>query len=418
MSADREADPPRRRVRVAYLAGDLGAGGAERQVVLLAASLDRERFEPTIVVWRDRRFYGREAEAARIPILRVPKGGRFDCTFPFRLRSALLSGGFDVWHGWLEAGSFWARTLSRGLGARRPAVIASFRCTEMRSAYRRLEPFLQRFTDATVVNGEAVREELVSRCGADAARVSLSENAIDLDRFFRGERPDRAAAAAAREETGLAALAEGMPRDLPLVALVGRIAAQKDPLTFVRSAAAAAAAGRPFAALLVGDRADGRLAAAALSLARDLGVADRVRLVPPVAAVERLYDAVDAVAFPTLYEGFPNVLVETIAAGLPVAASEIPQCRAALAGYSRARFAPTGEPKALAAAVESALRSEPAPAAARRALLARFSPGRMARDAETLYERWVAARRGSVPLGLSSEAKYASRLSMAQRARP
>jgi glycosyltransferase involved in cell wall biosynthesis len=179
-------------------------------------------------------------------------------------------------------------------------------------------------------------------------------------------------------------------------------------------------------ALFAGAVADAALLARAKALARDLGVSNLVLFSPPIAAVERLYDGLDAIVLPSLYEGFPNVLVEAMAAGLPIAATGIEASRSALVGYSRARFVPVGSPGSLGDAVRSALLSEEVPSLERRRLLARFSPERMAREAEALYERCVAGRRGAcsvasppaAPARRVSEERYASRFSKAQRVRP
>jgi UDP-glucose:(heptosyl)LPS alpha-1,3-glucosyltransferase len=54
------------------------------------------------------------------------------------------------------------------------------------------------------------------------------------------------------------------------------------------------------------------------SLARDLGIAARVRFTGPQNEVKAFYGMADAFILPTLYDPFPNVCVEALAAGLPV----------------------------------------------------------------------------------------------------
>jgi UDP-glucose:(heptosyl)LPS alpha-1,3-glucosyltransferase len=56
-------------------------------------------------------------------------------------------------------------------------------------------------------------------------------------------------------------------------------------------------------------------------LAQRLGVDGRVRFVGTHGAIERLFEAVDALALPSLFEPFGNVVMEAMAAGLPVMTS-------------------------------------------------------------------------------------------------
>jgi UDP-glucose:(heptosyl)LPS alpha-1,3-glucosyltransferase len=58
-----------------------------------------------------------------------------------------------------------------------------------------------------------------------------------------------------------------------------------------------------------------------VALAADLGVADRVRFVPPTEHVERYYAAADLFVFPSFYDAFGLVLTEAMATGLSVVAS-------------------------------------------------------------------------------------------------
>jgi len=57
------------------------------------------------------------------------------------------------------------------------------------------------------------------------------------------------------------------------------------------------------------------------ALARRIGVAERLHLVPPVSDIEGYYHMANALLFPTRYEPFGMVIAEAWAAGLPVICS-------------------------------------------------------------------------------------------------
>jgi glycosyltransferase EpsF len=66
-------------------------------------------------------------------------------------------------------------------------------------------------------------------------------------------------------------------------------------------------------------------------LAHQMGLSDKVQFVGERMDVWTFYAAADVFVFPSLFEGFGNVLVEAQAAGLPVVASDIPPHREAVA---------------------------------------------------------------------------------------
>ncbi|MBX3301834.1 MAG: glycosyltransferase family 4 protein [Nitrospira sp.] len=62
------------RCRLLYVVGQLGLGGAERQLFYLLASLDRYLYQPALVAWNfnpDEKYY-RDIEALKIPIYGLP----------------------------------------------------------------------------------------------------------------------------------------------------------------------------------------------------------------------------------------------------------------------------------------------------------------------------------------------------------
>jgi UDP-glucose:(heptosyl)LPS alpha-1,3-glucosyltransferase len=73
----------------------------------------------------------------------------------------------------------------------------------------------------------------------------------------------------------------------------------------------------PARLLSVGERHDGRF----LKLARDRGVEDRVRFLPPQPGMEDFYGAADVFVHPSRYDPAPNVCLEAMASGLPLIAT-------------------------------------------------------------------------------------------------
>lgn len=126
------------------------------------------------------------------------------------------------------------------------------------------------------------------------------------------------------------------------------------------------------------------------ALARELGLEDRVRFVDYVsdADLEGLWGVADCAAFPTLGEGFGIPVIEALAHGVPVAASDIPVLREIGGGLPH-YFDPL-DPADAARAIGEALRDADA---ARRgpAHAAQFSWSAAAEATHEVYRRALAA---------------------------
>ena len=161
-----------------------------------------------------------------------------------------------------------------------------------------------READALIGVSAALCEAMIG-LGADPARVQALRNGIDLE-MFRPTDP-----MPARAELGLAA------SDRLLVAVGHLIARKRHDLTI---AALSDLPDTPLALL-----GDGPERAALAALAERLGVADRVHLLGsrPHASLPGWYAAADASVLASSREGWANVLLESMACGTPVIASNI-----------------------------------------------------------------------------------------------
>jgi D-inositol-3-phosphate glycosyltransferase len=169
-----------------------------------------------------------------------------------------------------------------------------------------------------IANTHDEARDLVSLYAADPARVAVAEPGVDLAVFTPGDR------AQARAATGTAA-------DGILLLFVGRIQPLKGPDHAVRVVAELLRRrpdwrGRLTLAVLGG--ASGIAARSPMglpALAESLGVADAVRMLPPVdrATLAQWYRAADAVLVPSHSESFGLVAIEAQACGAVVAASDV-----------------------------------------------------------------------------------------------
>lgn len=144
----------------------------------------------------------------------------------------------------------------------------------------------------------------------------------------------------------------GVEPDATLACMVANLSRHKDHETLLHAwAGISPRPGRPRTELLLAGRFDGtedRLS----RLCEDLAIGDRVRFLGPVDDVDGLLGACDLFVYSSRSEGIPNAVLEAMAAGLPVVATDIPGIREAVGDDGRPFLAPAGDSAALADRIE------------------------------------------------------------------
>ena len=159
-----------------------------------------------------------------------------------------------------------------------------------------------------VANSERGRADITRHYGTDAARIRVVYNGVDLDHWRMPSMEERQAA------RGLAKVEHGQR----LAVLIGSGFERKGVATAIR--ALAALRGKSASAWRLAVVGRGR-PEAYRTLARSLGVGDRVSFVGPVPDVRPWYAAADGLLLPTIYDPFANVCLEALACGVPVVTS-------------------------------------------------------------------------------------------------
>lgn len=194
---------------------------------------------------------------------------------------------------------------------------------------------------------DAVRDDLRACLPRwPAERIATQYNHVDLA-ALQGRQVSREDA---RRALGLA-------QDAYVFANVGRLHPDKDQTTLIRAFAALAPAE---ALLAIAGR--GPLDDSLRALAGELGVAERVRFLGQVPGIDRYFRAFDSFVLSSDHEPFGMVLLEAMAAGIPVVSSDCGGAREVVADPGW-RF-PLGDAGALGARMR-ALRALPADARGR-----------------------------------------------------
>ncbi|SMG39953.1 D-inositol-3-phosphate glycosyltransferase [Corynebacterium pollutisoli] len=172
--------------------------------------------------------------------------------------------------------------------------------------------------DVLVVNTPEETNDLVDHYDADPDRIVVVSPGTDVEMFTPGT--DR--------NTERSRRLLGIPLDAELVAFVGRLQQFKGPQVLIRATAEMVQRnpGRKLRVIICG----GASGAAAterqyMELARELGVARRIRFLDPRPPEElvTIYQAADIVAVPSYNESFGLVAMEAQACGTPVVAARV-----------------------------------------------------------------------------------------------
>ena len=209
----------------------------------------------------------------------------------------------------------------------------------------RVLPRMMRRLTRVIAVSQSTRRDLEGYAGVDPARIRVIPNGADLTRF----RPLDRATAKAQVGREL-----GLPPDFVLYLARLEHPGKNHVRLLEAFAQLKAETDLPHKLVLVGSRWSG--AEIIEARIRELGLTEAV-ILPGFVANETLpvlYAAADALVFPSLFEGFGIPLLEAMAAGTPVCASDISSIPEVV-GDAGLLFDPL-DPAAITAALEQLLR--------------------------------------------------------------
>ncbi len=259
----------------------------------------------------------KDLQEAGVPVRTLNKRGRWEMFgFLLRLVQIVRRERPDVLHGYLATSNILAVLLKPLFP--RTHVVWGVRASNVdlerydwfiRLSYK-VERWLSRFADLIVVNSRAGRSYAIAK-GLANNKMMLIPNGIDTKRFC----PDPRTRRLSRAEWGVT---EGEK----LIGLIGRLDPMKDHPTFLRAAAVLSDERKDVRFVCVGD---GPVSyqRELRELSEELGLAQRLIWAYSRVDMPAVYNALDVHTSSSYGEGFPNVVGEAMACGVPCVVTDV-----------------------------------------------------------------------------------------------
>lgn len=360
-------------MKIVFLIRSLYCGGQERQLILLSKGLSECGHDVVIATFYSGGPLENDLWNTKVRVRPLNKWGRWDVFgFLSRLIKVVREERPDVLHGYLFTPNLIVTILKLFFPTMR--VVWGIRCSNLdfddwlaRLSFK-VNCWLSRFPDAIIANSHAGRDHHVA-FGFPAEKTVVIPNGIDTERF----RPDPVARQQVRSEWGIS-------EHEKLIGLVGRLDPMKDHPTFLKAAALVANKQNDVQFVCVGGGPHGYLATLQ-TLAKRLGLEERLRWVGAREDMPAVYNALDIAVSSSYTEGLSNVIGEAMACGVPCVVTDVGD--SAWVVGDTGEVVPPKDPVALKNAIERVLdHNLLVPAQIRLRILERLSTGMLIANTE------------------------------------
>jgi len=280
-------------IKLVLLLQDLSFGGTQRYAIHLVKHLNRALFSPEVWVMRGDMDMAPLVREAGVKIVWLYRSSRIGPGAVFSLFIKLMRSPPQALFTLTVVPNIWGRLFGSLAGV--PVIISEFRNRIAKQHERWLWPL----SAAIVVNAQSLKDMVNRQFSVDPRRIVVIHNGVDTNYFS----PDYS-----------------LRNGIPTAIFVGRLVEQKDPLNLLGAFRLTLERIPSARLMIVGD---GYLKTVLRNFIRSHSLDNNVSLLPGVRDIRPLFREAWVFVLPSLYEGSPNVILEAMAAGLPVIATRV-----------------------------------------------------------------------------------------------
>ncbi|QDU49709.1 glycosyltransferase [Gimesia panareensis] len=297
-----ESDAP---YPIAFCITGLQPGGAERALVQIVTRLNRDRWAPVVYSLTGSGPLVEQLEQADIPIEVLQARSAWDARIIWHLAQKFKAQKPVLLQTFLFHANLAGRIAARL--AHVPHVVAGIRVSEKRrNGHLLLDRLTNRLVELNICVSQSVADFSIKEGHLPADKVTVVPNGVEFQRFAGAKPADLSC--------------WKIPEGAKVILSVGRLDPQKAPGDLLAAFLQFAAQAPEFHLLFVGD---GPLKAELEQRASQSEFADRIHFAGWQPQIPELMRAADCLVLSSLWEGMPNVVLEAMAAGLPVISTKV-----------------------------------------------------------------------------------------------
>ncbi len=333
-----------RLIRILYIVPRLRLAGTEKQVSLLAKNLDRNRFDVKVCTLTELGPFADDIKKEGIEVFTTDIKSVYNPLIFWRLYRIIRKGRFDIVSTFLWEANV-IGVISAKL-ARVSVIISSHRNigTWKKTRHVLLEKLANCLSNKIVAVSEAVRSYSIARDRMNPDKIVTIHSGIDYKRFDKFN-------------FNISKLRQNFALGInsSIIGTIGTLASHKNHKDFLFAAKEVKREYNEAVFLIVGE---GYLKNELEQLARDLGIENDVEFVGEREDIPQILSIMDIFVLPSALEGFSNVILEAMATGLPVVATNVGGIPELVVNKQTGILVPPDEPEELAKAIVDLLRDK------------------------------------------------------------
>jgi glycosyltransferase involved in cell wall biosynthesis len=293
-------------IKVSHIIPQIGIGGAELQLYHLITHSNSLNIQHTVLYYSDSgdlegiKLY----EDAKIDLQRIPRNKKSN--FLYNLTHRIKKTNPDIVHCWLYSANIWGRWAA--IWASLKNIIVTYRSSSLRRTgiLRILEMFSTRKVHY-LANSKACANAIANQLHLRPDKFKVIYNGLDYSSFELNIDGNKFL-------TDL-----NIPVQSNVITMVGRLTPSKNHHMLLKIVQRCKSEDIPICCLIVGH---GESEQELKKTAIELEIEKRVRFLGLRKDIPAILKCSDIFCFTTIFEGFPNALLEAMAAGLPIVTTD------------------------------------------------------------------------------------------------
>jgi glycosyltransferase involved in cell wall biosynthesis len=329
-------------IKILFVIGQLGYGGAEHQLVYLARNLDREKYNVLVCSLSDNLPLKGKLDAESIETVVIPQVMKPDISRPIKLLKLVKSFQPDLIHSYLFVANTWARVV--GATTKVPVVLTE-RSAKPRDKFSHslINKALKPFGDIMIANSNAGAEGVIKNNLFNPDNIYVIQNGLPFERFSRA--PNSAKREILQSQLGI-------NNEDKVIGIIASFEPEKNHEYLFESYKLIKKDLPKTKILCIGD---GSRRDFLFGHTKQLGISDAVIFAGRRDDIPDCLSLMDVLVLPSKWEGCPNVILEAMAAKVPVVATDVGGVSEVLLDGVTGLLVPLDNPQILAQKIISIL---------------------------------------------------------------